>query len=130
MAQLTGYGANLPERRARERPARTVSRHRGSRSSRLSSRTMFVAQVVRQSMDSTIRSGAWCRFRVPLKSTHQDKIVLVQHRDATDPETGQRYTVKRYESQEAIQGDSWRHKRIILEPIVLTGAETAEVLGG
>ena len=48
-----------------------------------------------------------------------------------DPETGQRYTVKRYESEKAKRGDSWRHERITLkpvnpdfEPIVLT--ETVE----
>ena len=84
--------------------------------------------------------------RVPVESTRQGKIVLVQLRDATDPEIGQRYTVKRYKSQEAIQGDSWRREKITLEPvnpdfepIVLTGAdegvqqviaELVEVLGG
>ena len=71
--------------------------------------------------------------------------IYYQRGDATDPETGQRYTVKRYESQKAEQGDSWHHTRITLkpvnpdfEPIVLTGtdegelqviAEVVEVLG-
>jgi SOS-response transcriptional repressor LexA len=70
----------------------------------------------------------------------------VQLRDAADPESGERYTVKRYESEKAKHGDSWRHTRIILkpvnpdfEPIILTGAdegqlqvvaELVEVLGG
>jgi SOS-response transcriptional repressor LexA len=42
--------------------------------------------------------------------------VLVQLRDATDPETGHRYTVKRYESEKARAGDSWQHKKITLRP--------------
>ncbi len=51
----------------------------------------------------------------------------------TDPETGQRYTVKRYKSQKAKEGDFWRHEKIALEPvnpdfepIVLTGAPERE----
>lgn len=54
--------------------------------------------------------------------------------EGTDPETGERYTVKRYESKKAQDGDSWRHARITLKPvntdsapIVLTVAEEGEV---
>ncbi len=93
-------------------------------------RGMFVAQVVGRSMEPTIPDGAWCLFRAPVEGTRQGKAVLVQLRDATDPETGKRYTVKRYESEKAAKGDPWRHERITLkptnpdfEPIVLTGAE-------
>lgn len=52
-----------------------------------------------------------------MEGTRQDKIVLVQLRDAADPETGQRYTVKRYESEKASKGDSWRHAKITLKPV-------------
>ena len=106
---------------------------------------MFVAQVVGKSMEPAIRDSAWCLFRAPVEGTRQGKIVLVQLRDATDPETGQRYTVKRYRSERAKEGDSWRHVKITLkpvnpdfEPIVLSGAdegkfqvvaELVEVLG-
>ena len=95
--------------------------------------SMFVAQVVGKSMEPAIPDGAWCLFRAPVEGTRQGKIVLVQLRDATDPETGQRYTVKRYKSQKAHLGDSWRHEKITLEPvnpdfepIVLTGADEGE----
>ena len=80
-----------------------------------------------------------------MEGTRQGKIVLVQMRDDTDPESGQRYTVKRYESEKVADGDSWRHSKITLnpvnpdlQPIVLTGAdegqfqviaEVVEVLG-
>ena len=94
---------------------------------------MFVAQVVGKSMEPAIADGAWCLFRAPVEGTRQNKTVLVQLRDATDPETGQRYTVKRYKSEKAKKGDSWRHEKITLEPvnpdferIMLTGADEGE----
>ena len=108
-------------------------------------RGMFVAQVVGKSMEPAIPDGAYCLFRAPVDGTRQGKIVLVQMRDDTDPESGQRYKVKRYGSEKAADGESWRHTRINLnpinpdfEPIVLTGtddgqfqvvAEVVEVLG-
>ena len=94
---------------------------------------MFVARVVGESMEPAIRDGSWCLFRAPVEGSRQGKFVLVQLRDATDPETGQRYTVKRYKSIKAKVGHSWRHVKIILEPvnpdfepIVLTSAEEGE----
>ncbi|MBX3279776.1 MAG: DEAD/DEAH box helicase family protein [Acidobacteria bacterium] len=95
---------------------------------------MFVAQVVGKSMEPAIPDGAYCLFRSPVEGARQGKIILVQLRDAADPETGQRYTVKRYESEKAAKGDLWRHERIILqplnrdfEPIVLTGNDEGEL---
>ncbi len=77
---------------------------------------MFVAQVVGHSMEPVIEDGAYCLFAGPVTGTRQGRIVLVQLRDATDPETGHRYTVKRYESEKAGVGDSWRHTTITLKP--------------
>jgi SOS-response transcriptional repressor LexA len=107
---------------------------------------MFVAQVVGRSMEPAIPDGAWCLFRAPVEGTRQGKTVLVELGDTADPETGQRYTVKRYESEKALDGDLWRHERITLRPvnpefapIVLNGltgdeltvvAELVEVLTG
>ena len=97
-------------------------------------------------MEPAIPDGAWCLFSAPVTGTRQGKIVLVQLRDTTDPTTGERYTVKRYESEKTKDGDAWRHTKITLkpvnpeyEPIVLTGndqgelqvaAEPVEVLAG
>ena len=98
---------------------------------------MFVAQVVGKSMEPVVPDGAWCLFRAPVEGTRQGKTVLVQMLDSIDPETGQRYTVKRYKSQKAQSGDSWQHTRITLrpanpayEPIVLidTGEATLQVI--
>jgi Predicted helicase len=89
---------------------------------------MFVAQVVGRSMEPQIADGDWCLFAHPAPGTREGKTVLVQLRDATDPDTGERYTVKRYESEKVEIEDSWRHVRITLkplnpdfEPIVFTG---------
>ena len=96
-------------------------------------------------MEPLIPNGAYCLFRAPVHGTRQGKTVLVQLRDITDPETGQRYTVKRYESAKVSSNDSWHHATIRLspanhafDPIVLSGvddgdlnvvAEFLEVLG-
>ena len=87
-----------------------------------------------RSMEPAIPDGAYGLFRAPVRGTRQGKTVLVRLRDATDPETGARYTVKRYESEKAGDGGSWRHARITLkpnnpefEPIVLTGADEGEI---
>ena len=95
---------------------------------------MFVAQVVGKSMEPAIPNGAYCLFRAPVEGTRQGKMVLVQLRDATDAESGERYTVKRYESEKANDGDSWRHTKITLKPInpafqemVFTGAEEQQL---
>jgi type I restriction enzyme R subunit len=95
---------------------------------------MFVAQVVGKSMEPAIPDGSYCLFRAPVTGTRQGRIVLVQLRDAIDPDSGERYTVKRYLSEKVADGDSWRHSRITLkplnpdfQPIILTGAEDGEV---
>jgi len=60
--------------------------------------------------------------------------VLVQLRDARDPETGHRHTVKRYESEKVEAGQSWRHTEIFLKPrnslyapVVLENARAGDV---
>ncbi|MBM4052929.1 MAG: DEAD/DEAH box helicase [Planctomycetes bacterium] len=98
-------------------------------------RGMFVAQVVGKSMEPRIPNGSYCVFAAPVEGTRQGKTVLVQLRDTTDPETGQRFTVKRYESEKVERGDSWRHERITLipvnpefEPIPLKGKDELQVI--
>jgi SOS-response transcriptional repressor LexA len=91
-------------------------------------------------------TGARLRDDTILVRPRQGKIVLVQLRDATDPETGQRYTVKRYQSEKVGNSEgTWQHAKITLKPInpqfeavVLSGddegqlavvAELVEVIG-
>jgi hypothetical protein len=77
---------------------------------------MFVTRVVGASMAPTIKTGSYCVFRSPVEGTRQRRIVLVQKRNMTDPETGGSYTVKRYESTKSISQEGWRHESIRLIP--------------
>jgi len=107
---------------------------------------MFVAQVVGKSMEPRIPDGSYCLFASPVTGSRQGRTVLVELLDTADPETGQRYTVKRYESEKATSEEgTWRHVKVVLrpnnpafEPIVLTAddedsvrvvAEMVQVLG-
>ena len=76
----------------------------------------FVARVVGESMNKRIPNGAWCLFKQEQGGSRNNKIVVVQHRDIQDPDTGASYTVKRYSSEKLQQGDEWRHSRIVLKP--------------
>ncbi|HQF88684.1 MAG TPA: DUF2075 domain-containing protein [Acidobacteriota bacterium] len=78
---------------------------------------MFVAQVIGESMNRRIPNGSWCLFRRIAAGTRNGKIVLAQHRDISDPDTGGQFTVKLYESEkEQLSDGTWCHKRIILKP--------------
>jgi hypothetical protein len=100
-------------------------------------RGMFVARVVGESMNRRIPNGAWCLFRVAGAGTRQGKVVLAQHREIQDSETGGHFTVKVYESRkERLPDGSWRHTSIVLrpdtsaagyEPIVLTPEAAADL---
>jgi SOS-response transcriptional repressor LexA len=79
---------------------------------------MFVARVVGRSMEPGIPHGAWCLFMSPVTGSRQGKVVLAQHRDISDPDTGGSYTVKRYRSAKRVaQHGRWEHDKVILEPL-------------
>lgn len=97
----------------------------------------FVAQVVGESMNCKIPNGAWCLFRMNPVGTRQGKVLLVQHREITDTETGGHYTIKIYEShKEQFPDGSWKHTSILLKPDstipgyvpIVLNAEQAEYL--
>ncbi|MEY3295655.1 MAG: hypothetical protein RLZZ451_1703, partial [Pseudomonadota bacterium] len=78
---------------------------------------LFVAQVEGESMNRRIPGGSWNLFRAAPAGTREGKIVVVQHRGIADPDTGGRYTLKRYRSEKvADEAGSWRHTRIVLQP--------------
>lgn len=80
-------------------------------------RGMFVAQVVGHSMEPMIPDGSYCIFSAPVQGSRSyARAVLVQLRDTKDPETGERYTVKKYQSQKAQNEEGWRHLKITLKP--------------
>jgi type I restriction enzyme R subunit len=98
---------------------------------------LFVARVVGDSMNRRIPNGAFCLFRHPVEGSRNGRVVLVQHRDIWDPETGGSYTVKIYRSEKVVDAEERvRRSRVILlpdsadpafEPIVLTNVSDEEV---
>jgi hypothetical protein len=78
---------------------------------------MFIAQVVGRSMEPTIRDGSYCIFRFDQGGTRNGKVVLAESRQVTDPETHQKFTIKRYYSEKEDLGDGqWQHKKVVLSP--------------
>lgn len=81
------------------------------------SENLFVAQVVGDSMNRRIPDGAWCLFREYTGGPRDKEIVLAEHRDIADLDTGTHVTVKRYRSEKLETGEGeWRHVRIVLHP--------------
>ena len=79
---------------------------------------MFVAKAVGHSMEPLISDGSFCVFRTDIVGSRQGKVVLVQHRNIADVETGGSYSIKKYMSKKKYGKDeSWVHKDIILEPL-------------
>lgn len=78
---------------------------------------LFVTQVMGESMNRRIPNLSWCLFRFARPGTRNGRIVLAEHRDIADVDTGGRYTVKFYESRkEAGEDGTWRHTEILLRP--------------
>lgn len=82
---------------------------------------MFVAQVVGHSMEPRIPDGSYCLFKFPVVGSRSGRIVLVQHREISDPDHGGRYTVKQYESTKRVPSDEsqedWGHEQIVFKPL-------------
>ena len=77
----------------------------------------FIAKVVGRSMEPTIADGSPCLFRFERGGSRNGKIVLVESREVSDPETHQRYTIKRYSSEKKpLDGERWAHSKITLSP--------------
>ena len=77
---------------------------------------MFVTRVFGRSMEPAITDGAFCVFQHPVVGSRQGRVVLVQKRDFSDPETGGNYTVKRYHSTKTHDDTGWQHELIELIP--------------
>jgi hypothetical protein len=98
---------------------------------------MFVAQMVGRAMEPQIPDGAYCLFerqhdeRAP---SLQGRIVLAQHRDIYDPETGGNYTIRRYAQEQRSGASRSRPTRSVrllplnptYAPIILDNVPTHE----
>lgn len=82
---------------------------------------MFVAQVKGRSMEPLVPDGSWCLFASPVEGSRTGRTLLVQLRDAGDPEDGGRLTLKRFESRgvagkNGIDPGTTRTGTVVLEP--------------
>lgn len=78
-------------------------------------RTKFVSRVRGKSMEPLISDGDYCIFRTNVVGSRNGKIVLVQHNSIRDPDTGGKYTVKKYCSRKKYNQDgTWQHEEIEL----------------
>ena len=79
---------------------------------------MFIAKVVGKSMEPTISDGSYCIFRYEPQGSREGKVVLAEMMHELDPETNQKFTVKRYHSEKEYSEEdgNWLHTRIILSP--------------
>jgi phage repressor protein C with HTH and peptisase S24 domain len=78
----------------------------------------FVARIVGKSMEPKINDGSYCLFSFGVIGSRVGRIVLVQHSDISDPETGGSYTIKKYQSKKITNKDGdWKHTSIQLLPI-------------
>ncbi len=79
--------------------------------------SMFACTVVGESMNRVIPNGALCLFRFERGGTRNGKIVLVEHPDVLDSESGAHYSVKEYQSTKVEVEEGWRHEQILLKPL-------------
>ena len=78
----------------------------------------FVAKVVGKSMEPNIKDGSYCLFTFGVIGSRNGRIVLAQHSDISDPESGGSYTIKKYLSKKSTDADGeWKHAAIQLLPI-------------
>jgi hypothetical protein len=98
---------------------------------------MFVMQMVGHAMEPQIPDGAYCLFeRQRDERAHalQGRIVLAQHRDIYDPETGENYTIRRYTQEQGSGASRSRPTRSVrllplhpaYAPIILDNVPTTE----
>ncbi|MDF1628410.1 MAG: DUF2075 domain-containing protein [Alcanivoracaceae bacterium] len=80
------------------------------------SKSLFACQVIGESMNRIIPNGAICLFRIERGGSRNGKIVLVEHSDLIDPDSGSQYTVKEYASNKASDELGWHHQTILLRP--------------
>jgi len=78
----------------------------------------FIAQAVGKSMVPRIADGAWCLFSREVIGSRHGRILIVQHRDISDPENGGSFTVKEYRRPpQDISDGRDRGGKIILQPV-------------
>lgn len=79
-------------------------------------KSYFACKVQGESMNRIIPNGSICLFRTERGGSRNGKIVLVEHTDLIDQDSGCHYTVKEYESVKSEDNNGWSHQKIMLKP--------------
>ena len=95
---------------------------------------MFVVRAKGRSMEPKIHDGDLCVMRRYEGGSRNGEIVLAQHREFYDSDSGGAYSIKKYSSEKVMEENgSWHHERITLlplnhdyEPIVIDANEDGE----
>lgn len=77
---------------------------------------LFACRVIGESMNKIIPSDSICLFRKYRGGSRNGRIVIVEHTELQDPDTGSSYTVKEYQSKKTYDEQGWEHQEIILKP--------------
>ena len=79
---------------------------------------MFVVRASGRSMEPRIHDGDLCVMRARPQGSRVGTIVLAQHHETSDPDTGGAYSIKKYMSEKVVDEDgAWRHEKITLLPL-------------
>lgn len=78
---------------------------------------LFACTVIGESMNKIIPNGSICLFRKYSGGSRNGLIVLAEHTNLQDPDSGSNYTVKEYHSKKNVSGDQWSHASITLKPL-------------
>ena len=96
----------------------------------------FACKVIGESMNKTIPNNSICIFKKNVIGSRTGKILLIENRDAFDPDFNSAFTVKTYSSEKTVSEEGWEHNSIELRPnsfdenfkhIVLTEDNTKEM---
>lgn len=80
-------------------------------------RNMFVVQASGHSMEPRIQDRDYCVFNRNVAGSRNGKIVLVQHRNYYDDDSGGAYSIKQYSSTKSYdEFGRWQHEKIELIP--------------
>ncbi len=77
----------------------------------------FICKIYGDSMNKVIPNGSYALFKRYQGGSRNGKIVLVQHQDLRDPDTGFSFTIKEYWSRKVEKDGTWQHEEIRLKPL-------------
>ncbi len=77
----------------------------------------FACNVVGESMNKIIPNNSICLFSKYSGGSRNGLIVLAEHTDIQDSDSGSNYTVKEYHSSKIITDEGWSHTSIVLKPL-------------